>query len=762
MSRPTFAPPRSTPPADAHRVGPVGRGARLAGCSLWLVATLACPAGVRAAAAWIREPLSEERIATDQSGWFPFSITPGSLPAGLDVGALLTTKPAGTLGPLTARGDHFYFEKAPDKPFRIWGVNFTKAKTFPDKADAPVIARHLARLGVNFVRLHHVTTELLDRAANDTQHFDPAKLDRLDYFIAQLIAEGIYINYNPLTDMWDTYKPADQIEDYAGLTKENRAAYFFGPGLLARQKNILAAMLAHRNPYTGRTYAEEPALAIIELINESSFFGSGETGDKSRMPKFYVDLLGRMFVGWAKAKYPSAARLQEAWGGLDADEDYELGKLKLIAVKTSPRYSTARVRDAALFYVWVEDTYYRSMITFVRGLGFKGLINGTNNWYGLPTVKAQLACDFMDIHGYQNQNMAAGQSGNRFDRRDFRVVQYAAVNYQEGYDSRHTIEWFNCTPFLKWQLGGVVGKPLVSSEWNWKAAGYFNSEGPVLVVAYGSLQDLAGFFQFEYDNVLSQRVGFNSLSEPTLAQFPMAALAYLRGYVAVAQEAIEFDVSDQELAQSYATTGARAYSFFQTPEVPLAISAVHKVRRRFLADGEARRPPDLGRLIRETRNPLRSDTGEIVWQVENHTNGIITVDAPKLQAAVGYFAGRTIELRNLAVRSPDLQAVSLVSVDDRPLGESHDMLLTVVGRMEYTGQVWRAQYQSLADWGRPPALFEPVQDEIRLENRSQGISVRALNEKGETRGEVAVTTRGTTHSFAVGRERTLWYRIAAK
>jgi hypothetical protein len=753
------------PPAPAWRVtlrpALPSRIKRLIGGAL-IIAALTCSLTSSAAARWVSEKLSDERITTDQSRWFSFSISMDSLPAGIDVGALLTTKPAGTLGALMANGEHFCFEKAPLSPVRIWGVNFTKARAFPDKSRAPAIARHLARIGVNFVRLHHVTAYLLDRNADDTQHFDAAKLDRLDYFIAQLIAQGIYIDYNPLTDLWDTYKPGDHIEDYASLNKGNRAAYFFGPGLIARQKNIIRTMLTHRNPYTKRTYAEEPAFAIIELINESSFFGSGETGEKSRMPKFYTDLLNRVFVQWVQEKYPAKDRLLAAWGKLDADEDYARGKLKQIAVRTSAKYSAARVEDTALFYIWIEESYYKSMMAFIRGLGFKGLINGTNNWYGLPAVKSQLVCDYMDINGYQNQNMATGQSENRFDKQNFRVVQYAAVNYQEGYDTANTIEWYNCTPFLKWQLGGVAGKPLISSEWNWKAAGYFNSEGPVLIAAYGSLQDLSGFFEFEYDNVASRSHGFNSLSEPTLAQFPMAAIAFRRGYVSVARETVTFDVTDSDTALSYATTGARAYSFFQTPDVPRALSAVHKVRKQFITDGALKRPHDYVRLLAETRNPVKSDTGEIVWDVNDHSNGIITVDAPKLQAVVGYFAGRTVALANITITSTNLQSVSLMSIDDLPLGQSKDMLLTVAGRMEYTGQVWRAQYKSLWNWGQSPALFELVRDNIRLVNANQRISVKAINEHGQVSGPVAVATQGATHSFTVGNERTLWYRITAE
>ncbi len=733
------------------------------GGALIILSAFTCPLTSFSTPKELSEKLPNERITTDQSTWFPFSILMDSLPAGLDVGAMLTTKPAGTLGALVARGDHFYFEKAPQTPVRFWGVNFTRGGAFPQKSEARKIAKHLAQIGVNFVRLHHITPYMLDRNANDTQHFDAAKLDQFDYFIAQLIAEGIYIDYNPLTDIWEKpCKPGDHIEDYAKLNKGNRAAYFFGPGLLARQKRIIELMLTHRNPYTKRTYAEDPAFAVIELINESSFFGSGETGEKSSMPKFYTDLLNRMFVQWVKEKYPTKEGLVAAWGTLDADEDYAGGKLKQIALKISAKYSAARLKDMTLFYIWVEDTYYKSMIAFIRGLGFKGLINGTNNWYGLPPVKSQLACDYMDIHGYQNQNMAGGESKNRFDRNNFRVIQYAAVNYQEGYNTNYPIEWYNCTPFLKWQLGGVEGKPLVSSEWNWKAAGYFNSEGPLLVVAYGSLQDMAGFVEFEYDNVGRPYIGFNSLTEPTLAQFPTAALAYRRGYVGVAKETVTFEATDSDIARFYASSGTRAYDYFQTPEVPRAISAVHKVRWKFIADGSPKRPQDCARLIAETRNPIKGDTGEIVWDVKGHTNGIITVNAPKLPAAVGYFAGRTMTLGNITITSADLQSVSLVSIDDLPLVESKDMLLTVAGRMENTGQVWKSQYKGLWNWGKPPALFEPVRDDIRLVNTNKKIVVKALNEKGEASKAVPVATQGNTHSFSIGKERTLWYRITAE
>ncbi|MBI4603067.1 MAG: hypothetical protein HY721_14005 [Planctomycetes bacterium] len=46
----------------------------------------------------------------------------------------------------------------------------------------------------------------------------------------------------------------------------------FHPELIEAHRRYAAGLLTHRNPYTGRRYVDEPALAMVEVTNEDSLF----------------------------------------------------------------------------------------------------------------------------------------------------------------------------------------------------------------------------------------------------------------------------------------------------------------------------------------------------------------------------------------------------------------------------------------------------------------------------------------------------------
>ncbi|MDZ7615742.1 MAG: hypothetical protein U1E05_01985, partial [Patescibacteria group bacterium] len=97
---------------------------------------------------------------------------------------------------LVVRDGHFALG---DRRVRIWGVNLTFAACFPEKEDAPLVARRLADAGVNNVRFHHMDSANWPRGLFDPKNpaqFAPEALERLDNFIDQLARHGIRSNVN--------------------------------------------------------------------------------------------------------------------------------------------------------------------------------------------------------------------------------------------------------------------------------------------------------------------------------------------------------------------------------------------------------------------------------------------------------------------------------------------------------------------------------------------------------------------------------------
>ncbi|KPK57395.1 MAG: hypothetical protein AMK73_10200, partial [Planctomycetes bacterium SM23_32] len=182
-------------------------------------------------------------------------------------------KPAGKFGPVQAGADgHLYVG---DERVRFFGVDLAFSGNIPLKQDAPKIAARMAKFGINIVRFHIMDMQrfpegILAKDVPHTRDLEPEGMDRLDYFIAQLKASGIYVNLNTLTYRYINRHdglPAE-IEELPRAQDRNIVGFFYAPAI-ELQKEYARKLLTHRNPYTGLTYAEDPAVALVEIHNEN-------------------------------------------------------------------------------------------------------------------------------------------------------------------------------------------------------------------------------------------------------------------------------------------------------------------------------------------------------------------------------------------------------------------------------------------------------------------------------------------------------------
>jgi hypothetical protein len=183
--------------------------------------------------------------------------------------SFLLDAPAGRSGFIRINDGHL--AKSNGERFRIWGVNVTAASCFPSKENAPAVAQHLARFGINCVRFHFLdsnwSASLFVEGRDDTRQLDPKQLDRLDFFVAELKKRGIYTNLN--LNVGRNYRKGDGVRDYEylGLAK---VVNYFDEHIQALHKQYARQLLTHYNPYTKSEYRHEPAVAVVELVNENS------------------------------------------------------------------------------------------------------------------------------------------------------------------------------------------------------------------------------------------------------------------------------------------------------------------------------------------------------------------------------------------------------------------------------------------------------------------------------------------------------------
>src|SRR5690606_12795131 len=85
-------------------------------------------------------------------------------------------------------------------------------------------------------------------------------------------------------------------------------------------------LLNHVNPYTGLRYADDPALAMIELQNEDNVWWFAAERLQS-MPTYRAKL-AELFSVWLRRKYGTHEKLVAAWGehGLDYWPEWQTGE----------------------------------------------------------------------------------------------------------------------------------------------------------------------------------------------------------------------------------------------------------------------------------------------------------------------------------------------------------------------------------------------------------------------------------------------------
>jgi hypothetical protein len=228
----------------------------------------------------------------------------------------LNAKPAGINGALISKNGHFVESKT-GQPIRLLGVNFTFEQNFPSHEDATKVAARLARLGFNIVRIHHHDwndSPLWDKNSPGHQKFNAEALDKLDFLIAELKKQGIYVDLN--LHVSRGFVPQDGFPDAVNQVPEHfsKRVDRFDRRMIELQKNFARDYLTHVNPYIGSSYTEDPCVAVVEINNENSMVGWSPAGAYyQKLPEpFRGDLIAR-WNDWLANHYRTDEALRTAW-----------------------------------------------------------------------------------------------------------------------------------------------------------------------------------------------------------------------------------------------------------------------------------------------------------------------------------------------------------------------------------------------------------------------------------------------------------------
>ena len=146
-----------------------------------------------------------------------------------------------------------------DNTLRRSGVNLDSKSLFHViDEDLP----QLALMQVGVIRVHLLPADFTDEKGDLVQ---TPYLDALDYLISQCDQRGIYVYVTLMNGMGKWYLPHSFISSF------KRIQWTVDDDCIALTHHYIHAILTHRNPFTHHAFAAEPALALIELVNEPDY-----------------------------------------------------------------------------------------------------------------------------------------------------------------------------------------------------------------------------------------------------------------------------------------------------------------------------------------------------------------------------------------------------------------------------------------------------------------------------------------------------------
>jgi hypothetical protein len=111
---------------------------------------------------------------------------------------------------------------------------------------------------------------------------------------------GIYV-YLDLLD-YRRFKEGDGVPNAELIGRAARPYNVFDPRLIELQKEYARKLMRdHVNPYTGLAYADDPAVVMLEIYDESGLFM--RRGVWREMPEPYATNFKKMWNDWLRARY---------------------------------------------------------------------------------------------------------------------------------------------------------------------------------------------------------------------------------------------------------------------------------------------------------------------------------------------------------------------------------------------------------------------------------------------------------------------------
>jgi len=636
-----------------------------------------------------------------------------------------------------ARDGNFYYG---GERLRLWGIAMTARPN-------PEIAGRLRRIGFNSARLWGPDAGAFyeGNAATGLPREgtagDGSRADQFHRLFAAMREEGIFFSFTSLMDSapihteddswlrgegagdadWEAWREAWNTKDLNRVIRTFGAS--FDDRLMAARKRHITNILTFRNPYTGKTYGEEEAIAIFELNNEQTHVMRMLENGFDNWPEYFLAKYRARWNAWLRAKYGDApGALVAAWGALLPGESAADGSVALQpTLARRGEFPAARAADFIQFNCGEVIGYYKELEAFARTHG---------------------ACVAVAPFSYDTQyrpalhwlhTIAAGDVSN------FGMYFWTLTSALSAPPAMYNMDSLT-----------VKGKPTVIYETNVGRPNPFRAEAPLRIAAFASHQDWDAVYWHFYS-------GITGRPDVPDEQYLAAPVKY--GRPGFYWSSVEFETD--ALLQSAISVAGRIFTGRLLPPAPSPalytvardslysydnFHGINTTRAAFAQGAQFEFRPDLpGKTQITGADPAQLErrltgavaSGEhIVW---DWPNSRLIIDAPGVKAYIGKPAGNYRFGDGIAfdTKEGEFIALALASSDAAPLAATRaPAYLAALNDAQNTGfaidnrevlrpgGIFTAPDQisgAIRNHGRAPVLYTPAPFEIHWPRKPDNI-----------------------------------------
>jgi hypothetical protein len=541
----------------------------------------------------------------------------------------------------------------------------------------------------------------------------------------------------------------------------------FAPDVQDLYIALTVKWLERTNTVTGLRYADDPAVAYVELHNEADIFFYG-TDKLVKLYPSYEKYLNDRFARWLAEKYQDDAGLADAWGdGLKRGESIAAKSIFPFQSFRGPMPAPRPIVDRYTFLYEYQNEFYDRYVAAIRRTGFRGLIVSgcwqASDMYGhLLNIAADRRAGFIDRHNYfkgERPMLTAPGSAllsagmQQVGDRPFGLTEWAGGHVWGA----------ECQPVL-----GLIGLGL--NGWDYSAQ--FASSSSIV------LPDNNGEINGNFDELRATG------QHPFIARFLYSGA--LQQGVNVASRRISMEelyAGRVGFEERFSLLGGANLKTFEG-SVPNEALGAGRVTLD-LVDEPVEPKVEMSRLDKywdRAARVIRASNGQIVWDYSSR--GFFTVDTPAAAAVIGFGGGRQHELTHVSVRydNPFANVYLTARNPGQTLVDADQVVIMTLARTANQGDVLeetemaplvrdkrdssaRTPEQKRTDYlAHPRLLIEPVRATVILK-RTKPCRVYALDHDGCSPAavrEIAVEHTRDGQRFVLDGHRTqaVYYLVA--